>query len=396
MTRTEYLNQRNGLMAEARQLLADGKSHEAAMKMDEVNTLDAKYAQEALDNANNNAMTGAARPAVLENAAGATLVAGAAMTPETNAQRDPLEAAASPEYRSAFFNYLRGVHLTNAEREAFECVNGTSMSNAFTTTTESAAIPTQTLNEIWDLCKEQHSILADIDMRRTGVAIRVAKRTAITKGKGKKVTENTANDTMVDTKVEVELTGNDFSATVELSYASAKMSIDALESFIIKDIAEQIGNAMAADVVAQIETDMASGNKITAASTTAITYGEICDMFAQLKHCRKMIAYVSSYSLYKLLISMVGSDGHPVFQQNPQADAAGSMIGAIIKLEDAVADGKILVGDPGRVLCNVVQDILLESDRDIKTHTIIHSGYARAESALMDDKSFASLTLKAG
>ena len=70
------------------------------------------------------------------------------------------------------------------------------------------------------------------------------------------------------------------------------------------------------------------------------------------------------------------------------------MIGAIIKLEDAVADGKILVGDPGRVLCNVVQDILLESDRDIKTHTIIHSGYARAESALMDDKSFASLVLK--
>ena len=142
MTRTEYLNQRNGLMAEARQLLADGKSHEAAMKMDEVNTLDAKYAQEALDNANNNAMTGAARPAVLENAAGATVVAGATMTPETNAQRDPLEAAATPEYRSAFFNYLRGVNLTNAEREIFECINGTSMSNAFTTTTESAAIPT--------------------------------------------------------------------------------------------------------------------------------------------------------------------------------------------------------------------------------------------------------------
>ncbi|MGN0179570.1 MAG: phage major capsid protein [Monoglobaceae bacterium] len=394
MTRTEYLNQRNGLMAEARQLLADGKSHEAAMKMDEVNTLDAKYAQEALDNANSNAMNGAARPAILENAAGATVVAGATLVPETNVQRDPLEAAASPEYRTAFFNYLRGVHLSNSEREAFECVNGTTISNAFTTTTESAAIPTQTLNEIWDLCKEQHSILADIDMRRTGVAIRVTKRTSITKGKGKKVGENTANDTMEDTKVEVELTGHDFSATVELSYASAKMSIDALESFIKRDIAEQIGNAMAADVVAQIEADMASGNKNTAASTSEVTYNEICDVFAQLKRCRKMVAYVSNYSLYKLLISMVGSDGHPVFQQNPQANAAGAILGAVIKLEDAVADGKILVGDPGRVLCNVVQDVLLESDRDIKTHTIIHSGYARAQSALMDDKSFASLALK--
>lgn len=393
MTRTEYMNKRNGLMAEARQLLAEGKSHEAAQKMDEVNTLDAQYAQEALDAANTNAMTGMARPGTLENAAGAPVVASANMGAQSE-QRDPIEAAASPEYRTAFFNNLRGVQMTAAERSAFECVNGNSMNNAFTTATESAEIPTHTLNEIWDLCAEQHSILADIDMRRTGVEIKVSKRTSITAGKGKKVNENTANTTMADTKVEVKLSGNDFSATVELSYASAKMSIDALESFIVKDIAEQIGNAMAADVVAQIKTDMATGNKKTAASQTEVTYAEICDVFAQLKRCREMVAYVSSFSLYKLLVSMVGTDGHPIFQQNTQGNAAGSVLGARVKLEDAVADGEILVGDPKRVLCNVVQDILLESDRDIKTHTIVHSGYARAESTLMDDKSFASLTLR--
>lgn len=394
MNRTEYMNKRNGLMTEAKNLLAEGKSHEAALKMDEVNTLDAQYAQEALDAANSNAMNGAARPGTLENAAGATVVASAEMGAQQSAFNDPLEAAASPEYRTAFFNNLRGVPLTAAERSAFECVNGISMNNAFTTTTESAVIPTQTLDEIWDLCAKQHSILADIDMRRTGVEIRVTKRTSITAGQAKKVNENTANTTMADTKVEVKLSGNDFSATVELSYASAKMSISALESFIKKDIAEQIGNAMAADVVAQIKSDMASGNKKTSASQTAVTYAEVCDVFAQLKRCREMVAYVSSYSLYKLLVSMVGSDGHPIFQQNTQGNAAGSVLGARVKLEDAVADGEILVGDPKRVLCNVVQDILLESDRDIKTHTIIHSGYARAQSALMDDKSFASLTLK--
>ena len=74
--------------------------------------------------------------------------------------------------------------------------------------------------------------------------------------------------------------------------------------------------------------------------------------------------------------------------------AQGVLLGAQVKIEESVADNEIFVGDPQRVVCNMVQDVLIEQDKDIKTHTNIYAGYARAESALLDDLSFAILTVK--
>ena len=98
-------------------------------------------------------------------------------------------------------------------------------------------------------------------------------------------------------------------------------------------------------------------------------------------------------TLYNCLVAMVDEMGRPIFQNNAQEGANGSVLGASIKLEEAVADGKLLVGDPKRVIGNVVQDIMVENDRDIQKHTVIYSAYARMQAALIDDQSFASLSL---
>ena len=42
----------------------------------------------------------------------------------------------------------------------------------------------------------------------------------------------------------------------------------------------------------------------------------------------------------------------------------------------------------------MIQDIMIESDRNIKTHTVTYAGYARGSGALIDDKAFAELTVK--
>ncbi len=39
-------------------------------------------------------------------------------------------------------------------------------------------------------------------------------------------------------------------------------------------------------------------------------------------------------------------------------------------------------------------DIKIETDRDIKKHVITHSGYARGEGALVDDKGFGICTVE--
>lgn len=381
----EYKALRDSLIKEAEELLANADKDGYDAKVKEVNKLDTEFENFRTEQANLNALKDKApkMPEILENMEG---------TESMNIDTKKNENL----YREAFFNYLRGENLSKDQLEVFASRNGFSIKNVMTTTTEAAAFPEQTLNMIWDLCTEQHSILEDIDLRHTGVAIKVAKRTAITAGKGSKKTkaqEGTADTVMEDTKIEVELNGNDFSATVELSYAAAKMSIKALEDFISKDIAEQVGWAMAKDVVETIENGINKDNKVTATSSTEFTYKEIARAFGKCKRCNGLTAYVSNTTLYNYLVAMVDDNGRPIFQNNAQEGANGSIIGAKIRLEEAVADDKILVGDPKRVFGNVVQDIMLETDRDIKRHTVIYSAYARMQAELMDDQSFAELSL---
>ena len=381
----EYKTLRDSLLKEAEKCLnsADKAGYDAKVK--EVNDLDTAFENFRTEQANLNALKDKApkMPAVLEN------MKGTENMENTNKANEVL-------YRDAFFNYLRGEKLNREQNEAFEARNGFKPENVLTTTTEAAALPMQTLGMIWDLCEEQHAILADIDMRRTGVAIKVVKRTSITEGKGSKKSKDQEGKTdtlLVDVKVPVELTGNDCSATVELSYAAAKMAIGALEEFIAKDVAEQVGWAMAKDVIDTIEASMNADNKLPAANDE-FTYEELAKTFGMCKRCHGLTAYVSNTTLYNYPVSMVDLNGRPIFQPNAQDGAKGSVIGAAIRLEEAVADGKILVGDPKRVIGNVVQDVMVETDRDIKAHTVIYSAYARMQAELIDDQSFASLTAK--
>lgn len=379
----EYKTLRDSLIAEAESLLASADRAGYDAKVKEVNDLDTEFENFRTEQANLNALKDKApkMPATLENMKG---------TENMENQNKVNEVL----YRDAFFNYLRGEKLNREQNEAFEARNGFKPENVLTTTTEAAALPMQTLDMIWDLCGEQHSILDDIDMRRTGVAIKVVKRTSITGGKGSKKTkeqEGKADTLLVDVKIPVELTGHDFSATVELSYAAAKMAISALEEFIAKDVADQVGWAMAKDVVDTIEASMNADNKVDTVGNE-FTYEELAKTFGKCKRCHGLMAYVSNTTLYNYLVAMVDLNGRPIFQPNAQDGAKGSVIGAVVRLEEAVADGKILVGDPKRVIGNVVQDIMVETDRDIKNHTVIYSAYARMEAELIDDQSFASLT----
>jgi HK97 family phage major capsid protein len=293
--------------------------------------------------------------------------------------------AASPEYRRAFMKNLLGEskEMTAEERSAW----------VHTTANTTAVLPTTMLNNIWDLVSSQHSIMGDITIYRTGTIIEVVKHTAIAQGDAATVNENAANDDEKNTFVKVTLSGNDFSKHVDVSYAMERMSIDALESYLTNEIANQIGAAMASDVIAQIGTDMDSGNKVNSAANNEVTFKELAALFGKLERAQNVTVYAKRSTVYKYLIGMVDSNKRPVFQSNAQAGAAGSIIVATIKIEDAVADNVILIGDPKNVVYNMVQDIMIESDRDIKKHVTTYSGYARGQGALVVPKSFAQLTV---
>ena len=290
------------------------------------------------------------------------------------------------EYRKAYLKNLMNMELEPEEREAY----------THTTTDMGAVLPTTMLNKIWDLVSQKHSIMEDITIYRTGTILEVSKHTEIKQGKAKKVAENAANDDEKNTFVKVTLSGKDFSKTINISYATAKMSIDALEDYLINEISSSIGEALAEDVVATIENGINVSNKIEAASETEVTYKELATLFGKLKRVSNIKVYVNNATLYNQLVAMTDTTGRPIFQPNANDGAKGVLLGGTVKIEDAVKDGKILIGDSSKVIFNMIQDIIIESDKDISKHNHIYSGYARGEGALIDDMSFAELSLKAG
>lgn len=295
----------------------------------------------------------------------------------------PVYNAASPEYRSAFLKNLLGEELSKEERAAF----------VHTTANSGNVLPTTMLDRIWDLVSTEHSIMGDITVYRTGTILEVVKHTAIAAGAAKVVLENAANDDEQNTFVKVTLSGKDFSKHVDISYAMERMSLDALEQYLTSEIARQLGAAMAADVVSQIGTDMAAGNKKTTAKAATVTFAEVAALFGSLQRVSNVVVYGKRSTIYTYLVGMVDASGRPVFQTTAQQGAAGSLLGATIKVEDAVANNVLLIGDPSKVVYNMVQDIMIESDRDIKKHVTTYSGYARGQGALIDGAAFAQLTV---
>lgn len=333
----------------------------------------------------------AAKDAELRNAVAPEVVA-EIKNNEIKKEERKMYNVESAEYRTGFLKEMLGHELNAEERSAIDFV---------ATTTDATygsgnVLPRTMADRIWDLVEEQHSIVGDITMYRTGTILEVAKRTAISQGDAASVNENAANDDEINTFAKVTLSGKDFSKHVDISYAMAKMSLDSFEEFLTNEIADRIGCAIAVDVVTQIIADYDDdNNEIETASVGKIAWGDVTSAFAVLKNAKRKAVYASEATIYGFLASMVDDDGRPIFQPNAQNGIEGYLLGAPVKVEDAVSGNVLLIGDASQVVYNMIQDVMVESDRDIKKHVITYSGYARGQGALLAPKAFATLTVKA-
>ena len=309
-------------------------------------------------------------------------------TDKPEERRNDMFALDSKEYRTAWCKEMLGMALTDEERTAFVHTTGTTSGQ-----TAGYTIPTTLLNKIWDLIEGKHAILGDITIYRTGTILEVAKRTAIAAGDAATVSEGAApSDDENNTFAKVTLSGKDFAKTVEISYALGIMSIDGFEQFIVNEIADRLGAALAADIITQIGTDYySSGNDLDVATSGKVVWTDIAGALAVLKNVNGITVYASQATIYKYIVGMVDSTGRPLFQHDANEAIRGYLAGFPVKVEDAIADDLIWLGDPKQVVGNMVQDIMVESDKDIKKHVNIFSGYARFQCSLLAPKAFAKL-----
>ena len=297
-------------------------------------------------------------------------------------------AVDSKEYRIAWDKMMLGLPMTDEERNAFTHTTGTTSGQ-----TAGYTIPTTLVNKIWDLIEGKHAILGDITVYRTGTILEVVKRTAIAAGDAGTVSEAAApsNDEN-NTFAKVTLAGKDFAKTVKISYALGIMSIDGFESFIVNEIGDRLGAALAADIITQIGTDYDSThNDLDCATSGKVVWTDIAGALAVLKNVGDIVVYASQTTIYKYIVGMVDTTGRPLFQHDANEKIRGYLAGFPVKVEDAIADDLIWIGDPKQVVGNMVQDIMVESDKNIETHVIVYAGYARFQCALLAPAAFAKL-----
>lgn len=367
-------------LEEIRAMLDSGNVTDIDALKKEINELEArKRVLEALET----------RTAAAQALQAGTATPGSILKPDFGAPTEEKRFSPdSAEYRTAWCKEMLGLPMTEEERNAFVHTTGTTSGQ-----TAGYTVPTTLLNRIWDLVEEKHSILDDITIYRTGTVLEVAKRTAIAAGDAGTVSEGAApSDDENNTFAKVTLSGKDFAKAVEISYALGIMSIDGFEQFIVNEIADRLGAALAADVITQIGTDYYStGNDLDVATSGEVVWSDIAGAFAVLKNASNVTVYASQATIYKYIVGMVDTTGRPIFQSTANEGVRGYLLGAPVKVEDAISDDLIWIGDPKQVVGNMVQDIMVESDKDIKKHVNIFSGYARFQCALLAPKAFAKL-----
>lgn len=268
------------------------------------------------------------------------------------------------EYRSAFYAMIAG-NATDEQRAILTAPisvdgNGTDDGAAI-------AIPKSLDEKIWDNIHTAHPIVADVTTVKSGVVMEVTRHTAITnKTAGKKDAAANAGD-QTNTFVKVTLAGKDFEAYCELTYAEAKMSQGALEDYLAQEIADEIGEAVAKDIFATVVSDAGVGQKVTA---TADMFQDVKDALALATMAGSVTIYAPSAKYYEIVGAV--KSGSPF--------NIGATLGCTVKKDDATAN--VVVMDPKAYVLNEVQATMIESDKDIKNHKVVVSGYMRAEGTL--------------
>ena len=295
-------------------------------------------------------------------------------TEEENNMENRTFTPASEEYRSAFLKTLRREELTEVEQRAF----------TFLTTNTTKPLPTVMQNRIIDLIGEDHPIVADVYSLGSGSAISIPVAKSVKADAGKTAEGAAANELEIEF-TDVTLSGDDSTANVKLSYKMVHMAIDAFEDYLIAQIAARLGSKLAADIVANIKAQMNEANKVQ----TGVNYANVCAGFGALKRVGAVVIYGTRETIFNKIVGMVDGNKRPIFQQPITAAAAGVLLGAVIKYEDAMGAGELLIGDPKKYLQNVVAPIMIENGKDLDNHKVVYSGYTCQEGTLTDDKAFA-------
>ena len=310
-----------------------------------------------------------------------------------SAQEQRTYDASSPEYRRAWLKNLAvrdGVSLfgemTEEERTAF----------CFTTANTGAVVPTEVMNRIIELVESTYPIYADAEKSSMTSGFQIPRHKSISQGDAAVTSEGVKNDDEQDVFDYLPVAGVEIKKHLVISRKMKWQSIEAFQGWVEKHIADRIGVAKEARILSQLNDATYGIDSGNIASDVQCTDANIRAQLAKIKGQGQKVVYANAYTIWNLIAGINDGAGNKAFIPSPQADPVtqGIIYGAVVKLDDNMANKVAYIGIPKKILANNFEELFMNHAMDPKTFEDIIAGYSLFDAGLENPESFVKVTFQ--
>lgn len=401
MNKKQYLAKRKELMDAAQKLIDEGKAQEADAKMKEVKDLDEQWDAIAQAQADFNALhkePEAVNPIDIKDN----------VKPEDLMKNNVMDALKSEEYTNAWAKTLTGKPLTNEEKESFKMVN-----EAFTHTTGNTGIviPTTVTKGIWTEAGKMFPYFEDVTKTYVNGVLSMTQEDESTDAKW--YVEADVTEDGKETFKEFTLNGCELSRAITVSWKLKEMAIEDFIPYIQRKMAKKLGAAAGYGVTHGEGASAASGKPepmgvvtalkkadgtpqvVTYANGTIPTYKDITEARAKIKsgYSAGISIYANATTIWTKLANIVDTNKRPLFIPDPTGSGPFRILGMLVKEDDSMKDGEILLSNPGMGYhLNVNKEVSMTTEDHAKARNTDYCGYAIMDGNILTDKAHALLT----
>lgn len=411
MNKEKYLEQRKALLDEAEALINEGKVEESTAKMKEVETLDNKWEETKLANANMNALKDKTIVTDLENKSvkveGEKIVDGIIET-----KLDDKKA-----YELAWAKTMQGKSLEKSEQEIFDKVNA-DFSNAYTHDTGNTAvlIPETVVAGIWSRATEGYPLLADAKKFNVKGTLTINKHTAIAAGDAAWYDEATATADEQNTFAQLTLTGCELAKAITVTWKLRSMATEEFIPYIINELGERVGVALGTAIsqgkgkpgkndefkaeplgietalLAEANTPQVVTYNPAASTPDPLAYEDFTAAIGKIhsSYLSGAAIYANNKTIWGQLANLTDTTGRALFIPDLTSGGVGRMFGFVVKADAGVTDDSVIIGNPNAgYVFNTNEPMSIATEEHVKARTVDYAAYTIVDGGLLDTKAFA-------
>lgn len=297
-----------------------------------------------------------------------------------------------------------GNELTDAERSALAHIEQRA---AYTVTTANTdeVVPVELKNEIIALIDNSTAIFSDVTRDTMRNQYELIRHKSIDKGDAAKTDEGVApTDDEKNTFDRITLTGDEIKKRVTLSRKMMIQSIDSFRNYITREVSARCGVAANGIVLARLvdgTLGMASDNKISCATAGTLAKADFLKSFGLLKTFgnptpKGARVYANQQTIWNHIAAVEDANKRAYFVNEKDEDPTveGRIFGSIVKREEGLADGVIMIGYPDLFRGNLFDGPTVEAVKltDGSWNTAI-DGYMLYDGGLAVPEGFVQLTI---